>query len=104
MVAQKKVDLLPFAMLFIDAVSNKERGYTDFDTTDRIYRDRTIRTDLTNEFQSSALQPFLTFCLKYRSKHDLCRSALNCKLDILHAVTGHTDLFKIRCQCITPDI
>lgn len=31
MIAQKKVDLLPFAMLFIDAVSNKERGYTDFD-------------------------------------------------------------------------
>lgn len=31
MVAQKKVDMLPFAMLFLDAVTNKERGYSDFD-------------------------------------------------------------------------
>jgi hypothetical protein len=27
----KKVDLLPFAMLFVDDVSNKDTGYTDFD-------------------------------------------------------------------------
>lgn len=31
MVTQRKNDILPFAMLFIDTVSNKERGYSDFE-------------------------------------------------------------------------
>ena len=31
MVAQKNVNMLPFAMMFLDGVTNKERGYSDFD-------------------------------------------------------------------------